>query len=157
MLPRRGAQPASSAAQRKTRLATRDALLTMLATLLLTALLAAPAPAFAQGRAPGYARVAALLPDLWKARYPVVVQEFVPNPESRGVYAASDGGRTVYYYHFIAVTARPFRADDESIQSEAPRRVELWVRYRSWLPEPYDFSFARRDLLPGTNKRWVRL
>lgn len=143
MQRRRGAQPASIAA------------LIALAACLVVLTWAAPTQA--QGRAPGYARVAALLPDLWKARYPVAVQEFVPNPENRGVYVASDGGRTVYYYHFIAVTPRPFRADDESLQSEAPRRVELWVRYRSWLPEPYDFSFARRDLLPGTNKRWVRL
>jgi hypothetical protein len=143
---RRGAQPASIAAR-----------IVLAAGLAVLATGSAVTPAFAQARAPGYARVAALLPELWKARYPVAVQEFLPNPENRGVYAASDGGRTVYYYHFIAVTPRPFRADDESLQSEAPRRVELWVRYRSWLAEPYDFSFARRDLLPGTNKRWVRL
>ncbi len=145
MQRRRGAQPASSAAR-----------IILVATLAGQGVLVAIAPVHAQGRPPGYARVAALLPELWKARYPVLVQEFVANPENRGVYAASDAGRTVYYYHFIAVTPRPFRAEDESIQNEAPRRVELWVRYRSWLAEPYDFSFARRDLLPGTNKRWVR-
>ncbi|MBX7058476.1 MAG: hypothetical protein K1X75_10465 [Leptospirales bacterium] len=104
---------------------------------------------------PGYARVAELLPALWNARYPLAARAFLPNPEARGILTASDGGRRVYYYHFQAVIPRPVRQTDEVVGYEGERRIELWVRFRPWLADAYDLSFARRDLLPGANKRWI--
>lgn len=108
-------------------------------------------------RAPlSYARVAAILPDLWKARYPVAAREFRANPEGLGVLSANDRGRRVYYYHFQALVERPVRGENDQLVSAGERRIELWVRYRPWLEEPWDLSFARRDLLPGQDKRWLR-
>ena len=108
---------------------------------------------------PRYHEVARRLPVLWAGRYPVKVHKFIPNPEGRGILTAIYKGRRVYYYHFAAIVYRPNRRKDGKLRLDTTaRRVELWVRYRPWKKEPeqWDLSFARRDLLPGKNRRWLR-
>ncbi len=113
---------------------------------------------FAQPAAalPTYAALLEKLPDLWKKRYPVAADRFVPNPESRGVLTALLEGRRIYYYQFTAVLPRPRRQEDGSMQNQGDRSVELWVRFRSWETEAFDLTFVRRDRLPGADFRWIK-
>lgn len=111
-----------------------------------------PAALFAR---PGYAQLTELLPGIWNARYPIAAESFIPNPEKLGVLTAVHGGRRVYYYHYHAILPRP-RRSGEKVEIVGRRKIELWVRYRPGLKEPYDISFARRDRLPGTGRRWLR-
>ena len=124
---------------------------------------------------PSYAEVSKRMPEIWKARYPVEVQKFTADPSKRGVLRAVHQGRYVYYYHFQATVLRPVRGDgdgasiggsstdnaeagaDNGMEGIAPRTVEFWARYRSWLAEPWDLSFVRQDRLPGTNRRWIKV
>lgn len=122
----------------------------LLVALLIPAALFANAP-------PNYATVAGALPELWSSRYPVEPVGFTANPENLGVLRAISEGRAVYYYHFLVELPRLERSPDESLSSSGSRNVELWVRYRAWLREPYDLTFVRRDLLPGTGRTWVRI
>ena len=127
------------------------------AALALAALLIAGAALRAQ-RLPSYSALLELLPALWQQRYPVAVEKFVPNPGGRGALRARVQGRNVYYYRFQAIVPRPVRGADESAATTGePRTVEFWVRYRSWLREPYDLSFVRQDRLPGSGQRWIKV
>lgn len=170
----------------------------MTAALLVMAVLFAPDAPVLQARGlPTYAEVSKQMPELWRARYPVEVKKFKPNPDGRGVLRAVDQGRYVYYYHFQATVLRPVRggnddssgangaatdgtvadgtvADDSGADDSgagdsgagdeehamggiAPRTVEFWARYRSWLAEPWDLSFVRQDRLPGSNRQWIQV
>ena len=105
---------------------------------------------------PSYRDVKKNLPEIWKKKYPVEPIKFIPDPENKGILSALDRGRRVYYYHFMVVIPRPVRNEDESIKIIDKRKSELWVRYRPGEKDPWDLSFARRDLLPGTNKKWLK-
>ncbi len=105
---------------------------------------------------PSYDDLTRLLPALWKKKYPIVAERFIPNPEGRGVLAAIHDGRQVFYYHYHAILPRPRRGQGESLEVVGSRKIEVWVRYRPGLGDPYDFTFARRDRLPGVSQTWVR-
>ena len=114
------------------------------------------APVALQAR-PSYAALTRLLPELWKARYPIAAEKFIPNPEKRGVLAATYRGQRVYYYHYHAILPRPRRvAGKEEVEVIGRRKIEVWVRYRPGRKDPYDISFARRDRLPGGGRRWIK-
>lgn len=106
---------------------------------------------------PTYIAMSAKVPELWDARYPIKAQSFIANPEKLGILSARHKGRAVYYYHYRATLRRPARKADESLEyKEVLRAVEFWVRYRPGQKQPFDLSFARRDLLPGSNRRWLK-
>jgi len=105
---------------------------------------------------PTYRDVKKLLPEIWQERYPIKPLKFIPNPEKKGILAAVDRGQRVYYYQFKVVIPRPIRHEDETIENIAKRESELWVRYRPREKDPWDLTFARRDLLPDKNKRWIK-
>lgn len=104
---------------------------------------------------PSYPEVTQQLPALWQKRHPLKHVQFLPNPDGRGILRVRHTGRRVYYYHFTAILPRPRRAADGQIDYTETRKIELWVRYRSWLEAPYDLTFAREDLLPGRKRRWL--
>jgi hypothetical protein len=125
------------------------------AAVLLTIALAQGASVYAE-KIPTYKEVNKILPEIWRQRYPIKPQKFIPDPEKKGILAAVDRGRNVYYYHFHVVIPRPFRKEDETVVTIDKREAELWVRYRSFEKDPWDLTFARRDILPGENKRWIK-
>jgi len=107
---------------------------------------------------PSYREVKKILPEIWQKKYPVKPVKFISDPENKGVLTALDKRGRVYYYHFMVVIPRPVRNEDESIKNIDKRKSELWVRYRPYeKKDPWDLSFARRDLLPGKNKRWMKI
>lgn len=107
---------------------------------------------------PGYSEVKRVLPEIWKDRYPISIQTFEPNPSKRGVLRVVSGGKYVYYYEFSALLPLMTRdSDSDRMIKIGERSVRFYVRYRSWLKDPYDVSFARLDLLPGGSRRWIRL
>ena len=122
-------------------------------TLVCLVLLFAPGVLLAR---PSYAALTKRMPELWNARYPIEAERFIPNPEKRGVLTAVHRGRRVYYYHYQAVLPRPKRQDVDNVTVTGRRTIEVWVRYRPGLRDPYDITFARRDRLPGTGRRWIR-
>ncbi|MCB1174450.1 MAG: hypothetical protein KDK39_12840 [Leptospiraceae bacterium] len=123
---------------------------------LLLLLLIAINPAGAESL-PGWQTVQDKLPLLWSSRFPVKVHRFLANPEKKGILRTVVQGHAVYYYHFIAIIPRPQRTESRKIEyTPEARRVEIWVRYRPWLAEKWDLSFARQDLLPGSNRKWLR-
>ncbi len=106
---------------------------------------------------PEYNRVLHELPELWKKRYPLQGAEFRPYPGKNTILAARDRGRMVYYYRYRVVIpiTRRMNGSDEMVK-KGERVTELFVRYRSWEKEPYDLTFGRVDLLPGSARRWIR-
>lgn len=116
-------------------------------------LLLLPGALFAR---PSYAELTRRLPEIWNGRYPIQAEKFIPNPEKRGVLTAVHRGRRVYYYHYQAVLPRPKRESVDKVTVTGRRTIELWVRYRPGLKQPYDITFARRDRLPGAGRRWIR-
>lgn len=100
-----------------------------------------------------YARVAADLPAVWKARLPAQPEAFIPDPGKRGILAAQLDGKIIYYYHFHAVVPVLVREGDE-VKSRGTRTVELWVQYKPGAD--YELSFERMDRLAGQAKRWIR-
>lgn len=105
---------------------------------------------------PSYKEVQEKLASLWASRYPLSPSSMQADPEKKGVLAANDGGRIVYYYRFLIHLPLPVRDEKGNLSSKGERKMELWVRYRSWENDPYDLSFVRIDRLPGTEKRWVK-
>ncbi len=105
---------------------------------------------------PSYKEVQEKLASLWAARYPLSPSSMEADPEKKGVLAANDGGRVVYYYRFVIRLPLPVRDEKGGLSSKGERKMELWVRYRSWESEAFDLSFVRIDRLPGTDKRWVK-
>jgi hypothetical protein len=99
---------------------------------------------------PGYKHVTEKLKDLWKEKYPFDA-DFLPDPEKHGAISAIAGGRVVFYYHY-RVTLPLLSRDGVT----GKRNSELWVRYRPEESKPYDLTFARRDMLPGTSKAWFK-
>ena len=108
------------------------------------------------GAIPSYREVETLLPELWKKTYPVEALYFKSNPEKKGILSAEYKGRRIYYFHFEVTVPRQTRKPDESIETIGKRTLELWVRFQPGLADPYDLSFARRDILPGTSKKWIK-
>jgi len=95
---------------------------------------------------------------LWNRKFPLPCKKVVANPEKKGVLRATVKGKWVYYYQFRVTVARPIRKEDESIDYTGERTMEVWIRYRpDQHEEPFDFTFARRDMLPGKNKRWIKI
>lgn len=109
----------------------------------------------AQAR-PTYKEVGEKLAILWASRYPLSPSSMEADPEKKGILAANDGGRVVYYYRWVIRVPLPVRDEKGNLSSKGERKLELWVRYRSWEADPYDLSFVRMDRLPGTDKRWVK-
>lgn len=107
-----------------------------------------------------YSRSTTIFKQEWNSRYPVEPVKITGNPSGKGVLLAYSGGQTVYYYNFRVVLPRPARQKDgEEVSigfTGQTRAVEVWMRYRT-RDKIYDLAFVRQDLLPGTNRRWVRL
>ena len=122
----------------------------------LLALALIPCPNLCAENLPTYKDVKKVLPEIWQKKYPIKPIKFISNPEKKGILRATDRGRFVYYYHFRVVIPRPVRKEDESIVNIDKREAELWVRYRSFEKDPWDLTFARRDILPGENKKWLK-
>lgn len=106
---------------------------------------------------PGYDQVNKSLPLLWKQRYPVKLSSFRADPFDQGILSAVHKNKKVYYYRYLIKVYRPVRGKDEKLkQGQYFKEIELWVRYRPMLNKSFDLSFARMDLLPGQNKRWLK-
>ncbi len=84
-----------------------------------------------------------------------MAEKFLPNPGGKGILRAIHKGRYVYYYHYHAVLPVQKRAEDLSVKTELTRTVEFWLRYRPQEKDPWDITFARSDLLPGSSKTWI--
>lgn len=112
--------------------------------------------AFAGKRPPGYRTVHRVLLEIWKERYPLPIKKIHPNPRGRGVLRVTWKGATVYYYQFLLEIPRLRKKPNGPPGGDEIRRVELWVRYRPREKEPYDLTFAREDLLPGSNRQWLK-
>lgn len=116
-----------------------------------TPLMAAPLP---------YSKSTPIFRKKWDEKYPVKPVSVVANPAGRGVLAAYSARQTVYYYHFrvvIPILARKQTETEISIEPTGKTRtVEVWMRYRT-RDRIYDLAFVRQDLLPGTNRRWLRV
>lgn len=104
---------------------------------------------------PSYRTTAALLPELWKQRFPVTPIAFEADARREVIRAYIKTG-VVYYYRFLVRLPRPRVADGE-VKEGPGRTVELWLRYRPGEKEPYDLTFVRRDLLPGRSRTILRL
>ena len=107
--------------------------------------------------ASGYARVLKILPELWAKKYPVRPVKFTPNPGGKGYLRATHKGRRVYYYRFRVTLPLPVRNPEGIPEVKSTRELEFWVRHRPHEKKtPFDLTFARQDLLPGSGKRWVK-
>lgn len=106
----------------------------------------------------GYGEVEKIAIEIWNDRFPVPLESIQSNPNQKGVLTARYKGKTVYYYFFSGVVPILHResGSTEMVQ-ENKRHVTFWLRYRPGNETPYDLTFARQDLLPGSGKRWIRV
>ncbi len=108
-------------------------------------------------RRPSYDELYARLPEIWAQRYPVRAEGFeFYSSKSYRILQARVSGKNVYYYRYIAIIPIMTRESGDTMSKRESRKAEFWVRYRSWLDDPFDVTFARNDLLPGSSRRWVR-
>jgi hypothetical protein len=96
------------------------------------------------------------LPEIWEKRYPVKADGFEQYKGKYRILRVTVGKHAVYYYRYFAVIPVMARQEDESVTPRETRKAEFWVRYRSWMEDPFDVTFARHDLLPGSNRRWIQ-
>lgn len=105
---------------------------------------------------PTYDQLLKKLPGLWEERYPVNAVSFEPFQVNKRILYGMDRNGSVYYYRVKVIMPVETRGKDDAMERRSTRKSELWVRYRPGAATPYDITFARQDLLPGKNKRWLR-
>lgn len=105
---------------------------------------------------PTYAEAHLLFEKHWKEHFPVMYSGLHDVDPGHRMLVAEIQGVSVYYYRFQVDLPRLFRSDSGRVESESEpaRRVEVWFRYQPQMKH-VDFAFAREDLLPGTNRRWI--
>lgn len=115
-----------------------------------------PLPSISAAQRPSYNDVFEKLPEIWEKRYPVMAEGFEKYTGKYLVLRTTEGKRAVHYYRYFAIIPVMARKEDESVSPRETRKAEFWVRYRSWMKDPYDVTFARHDLLPGSDRRWLQ-
>ena len=120
---------------------------------------ACPSALFSKSESPpSFKEVQSIFARLWEERYPLRLESVQPDPQNKGVLQVLHKKESSFYYRFKVSFKKPYRLpEEEKLSYGKTTTAEVWVRYRPLLKDAYDITFAREDLLPGKNRRWLKI